>query len=170
MARHRIGIAVVTVLLLSLLAGAVVSSWFAIEAQRALRDLRGVLTERAVDAAFSGDTVRTNEAIRRLELAGAAPELGKTLTGLSLLFDGRPEGAALELRKAFRRAINDLDKARLLLADSPLVLTMSLSVLTEGIELANDQGREAEGEAWCAKGRRNRRGPRKASRSVDGQA
>lgn len=48
------------------------------------------------------------------------------------------------------RAIDDIRKARTLLADSPLVLAVSLSILTDGIELAEHQGRVDEKKAWCA--------------------
>ena len=52
----------------------------------------------------------------------------------------------------FRRAIEDFEEAEMLLGHSPFVLAIGLSILTDGIDLAEYQGSESDAQEWRRRG------------------
>ena len=112
--RHRAAVVATTAVSLMLVITAVVASWAAVQNHSLLREAREAkekyrvtledyweeLTDRAIDAAFSGDLTQTRHAIEKARMAGAREDLLQTLDGLALFFDGANDDAIAVLENA----------------------------------------------------------------------
>jgi tetratricopeptide (TPR) repeat protein len=113
--RNRVAVVTSALILLSLVAGIVATTWMAMVARRAEEDYRRVLaglweelTDRALDAAFSGDLQQAQDAIDKARTAGAPEDLLQTLDGLALFFSGDNAGAITKLENAVNENPNSL--------------------------------------------------------------
>ncbi len=104
--RNKVAIATAGIVTASLVLGLFGTTWQAIRATRAVKAERQaketcqkLLIDCAIDAAFSGDAKQTRETIEKLKLVDAPDDLLQTLTGLSMLFDGKQEEAVAQLSK-----------------------------------------------------------------------